>query len=104
MVALSTPRPLCIPRRLGVVCSALVHRLFAYGGYWWAVADHDKTPANSGALRNDTDVPPKPNEDGPGSVPRDGADPRLTDDERRARLGSAGGGAYGPGAPHSDSD
>jgi hypothetical protein len=56
-----------------------------------------KTPADSGAQRKTADVPPA--EAGEGRLPRDAADPELTDEQQRSRIGSAGGGPYGPGAP-----
>ncbi|MEU4238746.1 hypothetical protein [Actinoplanes sp. NPDC026619] len=63
------------------------------------MADSEKSPANSGALRKTVDVPPEDVEQSSGKQPRDAADPELTEEERKARIGSAGGGAYGPGAP-----
>jgi hypothetical protein len=62
----------------------------------------EKTPADSGGLRKTVDVPPEPAGEGSGRRPRDAADPRLTDEERTARIGSAGGGSYAPGAPGHD--
>ncbi|WP_213005573.1 hypothetical protein [Paractinoplanes toevensis] len=65
--------------------------------------DAEKSPADSGAQRKTVDVPPATTEQPSGRLPRDGADPTLTDEEQRARIGSAGGGSYGPGAPGHDS-
>ena len=58
-----------------------------------------KTPANSGAERKTVDVPPAETARPSGRLPRDAAEPGLTEPERQARIGSAGGGPYGPGAP-----
>jgi hypothetical protein len=63
------------------------------------MADREKTPADSGAQRKTVDVPPARTDEGSGRLPRDAADPELTDEEKQARLGSAGGGPYSPGAP-----
>ncbi|HEY0000751.1 MAG TPA: hypothetical protein VGB74_09880 [Actinoplanes sp.] len=63
------------------------------------MTDPEKTPANSGAQRKAVDVPPAVTEQPSGRLPRDAADPTLSGDERHARIGSAGGGPYGPGAP-----
>jgi hypothetical protein len=58
-----------------------------------------KTPADSGAPRKSTAVPPAETGQRSGRLPRDAADPELTDDEYQSRIGSAGGGPYSPGAP-----
>ena len=63
------------------------------------MTEPEKTPADSGALRKTADVPPLPTEQPSGRQPRDGADPELPEEEKRSRIGSAGGGPYGPGAP-----
>jgi hypothetical protein len=61
---------------------------------------NEKTPADSGAARKTVDVPPAATNQWSDRLPRDAADPALTDEEKQARLGSAGGGPYSPGAPH----
>jgi hypothetical protein len=61
-----------------------------------------KTPANSGAQRKTVDVPPAETGRPSSRLPRDAADPELTESERQARVGSAGGGPYSPGAPGHD--
>jgi len=58
-----------------------------------------KSPADSGARRKSVDVPPAETDQPSGRLPRDAADPELTDEQRQARIGSAGGGPYSPGAP-----
>jgi hypothetical protein len=63
-----------------------------------------KTPADSGTQRKSIDVPPETTDQPAGKLPRDGADPDLTDEEQNARIGSAGGGPYSPGAPGHDFD
>jgi hypothetical protein len=63
------------------------------------MAAEEKTPADSGAQRKTVDVPPAKTDEGSGRLPRDAADPGLTEEEQRARIGSAGGGPYSPGAP-----
>ncbi|GIF20907.1 hypothetical protein BJ973_001186 [Actinoplanes tereljensis] len=68
------------------------------------MVESEKTPANSGAQRKTVDVPPTRTEQPSGLLPRDSADPNLTDEERHARLGSAGGGPYSPGAPGHDTE
>ena len=58
-----------------------------------------RPPADSGAPRKTADVPPVETGRPSGRLPRDAADPHLTEEEHEARIGSAGGGPYGPGAP-----